>query len=118
MRHKPVIGLNTDFHVGPTAKASCCYVWAGYFDSVARAGAVPILLPPIADLQAIHQMLDRVDGVVLVGGGDLDPVRDGNHRHPSMKLMPRRREDFDRMLAHAIGLRRIPVLAIAQECNC
>ncbi len=41
MRYKPVIGLNTDFHVGPTAKASCCYVWAGYFDSVARAAPCP-----------------------------------------------------------------------------
>lgn len=112
MRYKPVVGLNTDFIPGPRERSSYCRVWAGYFDCIAQAGGVPIIFPPILELGAVHQMLDRVDAVVLVGGADLDPLRDGYHRHPSMRLLHPRREDFDRMLAQAIAHLRIPVFGI------
>ncbi len=112
MRQKPVIGLNSEFVAGPRPRLSYCAIWAGYFDCLAQAGAVPVIFPPVPELGTIHQMLDRVDGVVLIGGGDLDPIRDGFHRHPSMRLLHPRREDFDRMLAQAIAQRRIPVFGI------
>ncbi|MCS7239042.1 MAG: gamma-glutamyl-gamma-aminobutyrate hydrolase family protein [Thermoguttaceae bacterium] len=112
MRSKPVIGINTDYVSGPRPRLSYCALWAGYFDCVHQAGAVPIIFPPIPDLAAIHQMLDRVDGVVLIGGGDLDPLRDGCHRHHRLKLLDPRREDFDRMLARALAQRHIPVFGI------
>jgi putative glutamine amidotransferase len=51
-----------------------------YTDMVAAAGAVPVLLPPIPD---VAQVLARLDGLVLSGGGDIDPGRYGAVRHPS-----------------------------------
>jgi putative glutamine amidotransferase len=57
-------------------------------------------------------VLDTLDGFVLVGGGDLDPRRDGYRIHPSMRLMDARREDFDRMLVRQIVERKLPVMGI------
>ncbi|MEY3619512.1 MAG: hypothetical protein RL726_2210 [Actinomycetota bacterium] len=49
-----------------------------YCDAVARAGGVPLILPPIADLVSrLDETLDGVDGVVLHGGVDIDPSRYG-----------------------------------------
>jgi putative glutamine amidotransferase len=50
----------------------------GYFRAVERAGAVPLMLPPIpAMIDRIPELLSRVDGLVLHGGGDVDPRRYG-----------------------------------------
>jgi len=45
-----------------------------YFRAVARAGGVPLMLPPIPALAAeVPALMHRVDAVVLHGGGDVDP---------------------------------------------
>ncbi|MEO0108008.1 MAG: gamma-glutamyl-gamma-aminobutyrate hydrolase family protein, partial [candidate division WOR-3 bacterium] len=41
-------------------------------------------------------VLDLLDGVVMIGGADLDPRHDGYELHPSMRLLDPRRERFDR----------------------
>lgn len=49
-----------------------------YFRAVERAGAVPLMVPPIPGLIArLPELLSRVDGLVLHGGGDVDPRRYG-----------------------------------------
>ncbi|MEQ1873999.1 MAG: gamma-glutamyl-gamma-aminobutyrate hydrolase family protein [Ilumatobacteraceae bacterium] len=49
-----------------------------YFEAIATAGGVPLMLPPITSLvDALPALLDKVDGVVLHGGGDVDPRRYG-----------------------------------------
>lgn len=51
-----------------------------YCDAIARAGGVPVILPPIAELNPrVPDVLDRVHGVVLHGGGDLDPTLYGQN---------------------------------------
>jgi gamma-glutamyl-gamma-aminobutyrate hydrolase PuuD len=52
-----------------------------YFESIAQAGGVPLMLPPIISLISdLPAVLRRVDGVVLHGGGDVDPCRYGQQR--------------------------------------
>ncbi len=49
-----------------------------YFEAVARAGGIPLMLPPITSLASeVSAVLERVDAVVLHGGGDVDPRRYG-----------------------------------------
>lgn len=50
----------------------------GYFRAVARGGGVPLMLPPMPDLiDRLPELLSRVDGLILHGGGDVDPRRYG-----------------------------------------
>jgi putative glutamine amidotransferase len=109
---KPVIALNADLRGAQGDKPAVSYVTAGYYDAVMQAGALPIILPPLAEEADIHQVLDQVDGVLLVGGADLDPRRDGWMLHPTVRPLEPRRESFDRMLARIIAERHIPVLGI------
>ena len=76
--------------------------------------------PPL-DEGAIAQILDHLDGCLLIGGGDLDPRNDGFMLHPTTKPMEARRERFDRRLVAEIVERRVPVLAVGagmQLLNC
>ena len=112
MFKKPLIGLNADYRSGKKDAPAFTYVAAGYYDSIVAAGGIPVVLPPVADEEDLEQILDRLDGMVLVGGADLDPRRDGFMLHPSVRTMETRREDFDRMLVRLVADRRMPLLAI------
>jgi putative glutamine amidotransferase len=118
---KPLIAVNADYR-GPTHnQAAFSYLAAGYFDAISNAGGIPFILPPSLDQDSLHQMLDQVDGCLLVGGADLDPRNDGFMLHATTKPMEARRERFDRRLAAEIVERRLPVLAIGvgmQLLNC
>jgi len=112
MERKPLIGLNADFRSARKDSPAFCYLAAGYPDSLVKAGAVPLVIPPLDDEYDFERILDLLDGVVLIGGADLDPRRDGFMLHPSIRLLDPRREDADRLLVRLVARRRMPVLGI------
>ena len=109
---KPVIAINADFANGNGDKPSFTYVASGYYDAVSKVGGIPIVLPPLENDEDLEELLDRIDGVVLVGGADLDPRRDGWMLHPTIRTLAPRRELFDRRLMRIIADRRMPVFGI------
>jgi len=109
---KPMIGINADFRAAVDEKPGFTFVAAGYFDAVSKAGGIPVVLPPLEEQEDLEQVLDRLDGVLLVGGADLDPRRDGWMLHPSIRLLDPRREKFDRRMVRILGDRRMPVFGI------
>jgi len=84
-----------------------------YVRSVEQARAIPVVLPPVlpADVPAL---LDRLDGVVLSGGVDVDPARYGEAPHPRLGRVNRRRDDFELALTGAALRRDVPILAICR----
>lgn len=110
--NKPLIGLNADYRSAKKDSPAFSYVCSGYYDSIVRAGGVPIVIPPLSDDADLERILDLLDGVVLVGGADLDPRRDGFMLHPSVRALETRRENFDRRLIKMIADRRMPVFGI------
>ncbi len=109
---KPLIGVNGDYHSATQERPGYAVLSSGYFNSIQAAGAIPVVVPPIAKDEDVDRLLDTLDGFVLIGGGDLDPRRDGFMLHPTVKPMDPRREDFDRRLAKRITARRMPVFGI------
>ncbi|MDO4585906.1 MAG: gamma-glutamyl-gamma-aminobutyrate hydrolase family protein [Planctomycetia bacterium] len=110
---KPLIGINADFK--PSQKTSApaiSFLFSGYYDSVLKAGGVPIIIPPYQEVSEIDQVLDLLDGIIMVGGADLDPRNDGFMLHPSIRLMAERREQFDRALFARVYERRLPFFGI------
>ena len=109
---KPIIALNADFRAAAAGRSSFTYVDACYFDAVTQAGGIPLILPPLESDDDLADVLAPVDGVVLVGGADLDPRRDGWMMHPTIRPLATRRETFDRRLMRIVAERRLPVFGI------
>jgi putative glutamine amidotransferase len=112
MQCKPLIGLNADLRVATKEAPEFSYLAAGYYNCIARAGAIPVVVPPLESEDDINCVLDTLSGFVLVGGADLDPRRDGFMLHPTVRPMAPRRETFDRTLVRLLADRRMPVLGI------
>ncbi|HVY61935.1 MAG TPA: gamma-glutamyl-gamma-aminobutyrate hydrolase family protein [Planctomycetota bacterium] len=106
---RPLIGVNLDFEPEPNPRS---VLRETYYDAVFRAGGTPVLLPPVTDPEYLADVVARLDGLVLTGGDDIHPEHWGEELHPTCKLLPRRRLDFDLALARAALERRLPILAI------
>jgi putative glutamine amidotransferase len=109
---RPLIGVNTDYFAATKTYSAHARVNAGYFDAVLAAGGLPILLPPVGKEAELDALLDKVDGVLLTGGLDMDPRRNGQALTSSIQLMADRRDTSDRLLVRRVVERQIPVLAI------
>ena len=109
---RPVIGINTDFIAAGKNMRAHARLNAGYFDTVYAAGGLPVLLPPLGQEAELDAYLDRVDGLVLSGGLDLDPRRQQQPPHRAVQPMAERRELSDRLLVRRAVARQVPLLAI------
>ena len=112
MSNKPLIGMNADYRAAARSMPAYSYIAAGYFQSIIAAGGIPVVLPPMDDPDAISQVLDQLNGFVMIGGADLDPRNDGFMLHPSVRPLDPVRETSDRLLMADIAERRMPVLGI------
>lgn len=112
MTSKPLIGINADYRAAKGSTPAYAYLAAGYFESVKAVGGIPVVVPPLDDVDAVRSMLDILHGFILIGGADLDPRRDGFMRHHSVRPMDPARETSDRMLMEEIAERRMPVFGI------
>ena len=112
MASKPLIGLNTEYRAESLDRPAYSCLAAGYFDCVIEAGGIPVMLPPLMDRRDIEAAVAPLKGVVMIGGADLDPRRDGFMLHPTVKPLDPKREDFDRTLMDVLAEQRIPVLGV------
>jgi putative glutamine amidotransferase len=112
MQRKPIIGINVDFRSARKDAPAYAFLAAGYFEAIQKVGGIAVMLPPCDSDEDMDVLLDMVDGVMLVGGHDLDPRRDGFMLHPSVRLLDKHREEFDRRLTNRIVQRRKPVFGI------
>ncbi|HEY0415612.1 MAG TPA: gamma-glutamyl-gamma-aminobutyrate hydrolase family protein [Gaiellaceae bacterium] len=110
---RPIIGITT--YLVPAAWAQwtmeAALVPSEYVRAVARAGGVPLLVPPGAP---VDETLSVVDGLVFSGGSDLDPELYGAEPHPETRGVVRERDDFELGLMRAALERDVPVLAICR----
>lgn len=105
---KPLIGITT---YGRDERGRYTLP-ADYVDAVERAGAVPVLIPPSPANAARY--LDLVDGLVLAGGGDLDPAHYGGAAHETLYSVDVDRDALELELARRLVARRQPTLAICR----
>jgi putative glutamine amidotransferase len=88
---------------------------AAYTTEVQRAGALALVVSPDGHLvDHPDELLDRVDGLILSGGGDLDPATYGAERHPETSLVLAERDAFELALTRRAIERDLPVLGICR----
>jgi putative glutamine amidotransferase len=84
-----------------------------YVDAVVRAGGLPFILPVLDPADAEAALL-AVDGLLVTGGGDVDPVRYGAAAVPEVYGVDRRRDAFEAALILAAARVGLPVLGICR----
>jgi len=107
--HKPLIGIGSDV-VQKQGERDRAFVYTTYIESLKRAGAVPVLIPPQPENAA--DLADTLDGILLAGGDDCDPAEYGEEKHPSCETMDPRRQKNDLGLAKLAREHGIPTLGI------
>lgn len=85
-----------------------------YSQAVIRAGGTPVIIPPQPG--AYERLLERLDGLLMTGGTDLDPVHyDGNRAHPALLPANHDRDISEfALLRQALQRRDFPVLCICR----
>ena len=83
-----------------------------YVESIRRAGGEPIEVVPGTETAA--QILSRVDGLMLTGGGDVDPTIYGEEPHGTFEAAEDGRDQFEIELSRAAVESGIPFLAICR----
>jgi putative glutamine amidotransferase len=83
-----------------------------YLRAIERAGGMPVVLPPLGDADAL---LDRLDGICLSGGPDLDPAAYGApDRHSELGPTEPTLDAFELELARAAHRRGLPLLGVCR----
>lgn len=108
-----VVGITvyTRERVSPFVRMPYATANVGLCDLAEEAGGAPLLLTPTAH---VDDVLDRVDALVLQGGGDVHPEHYGHVLHPETNTLDRRRDAFELALLRAARARAVPVLGICR----
>ena len=111
--NKPLIGLPARWqpdHNGDWQK-SRWYLQPTYFEAVAAAGGLPVLIPLVPELA--REIFKRLDGVILTGSdSDVDPARYAEERRPEVKFVVPERDLTDFALLEEAERASRPVLGI------
>ena len=83
-----------------------------YISSVRRAGGIPVLIAP--GESEIDGLLERLDGVVLAGGGDICPSCYSGEEHETVYMVDEQRDRMELQLAERLIRQDMPTLAICR----
>ena len=112
MVRSPLIGVSTSITVGTQPERA--YVNSAYLFAVQQAGGIPVPLPPQLSPHALSAIAGMLDGLLLTGGGDMDPACFGETPHPTLyDVAPSR----DALETSAVGIaldRGWPILAVCR----
>lgn len=111
---RPLIGITT--YVTPARWAywnvEAALIPQDYVNKVEHAGGRALLAPPT--LEGVDETLDALDGLILTGGSDLDPVLYNEEAHPETFGIQPMRDDAELALLHGAIDRNMPVLGICR----
>jgi putative glutamine amidotransferase len=79
---KPLIGVTTAVRSLGANGITVCTAYTAIIESLERAGALPVMIPSNVSDETLRSIYDRLDGVMLPGGGDIDPEYYHEERHP------------------------------------
>ena len=107
---KPLVGIAPNFK---TIEGATQYALKpNYAKIVSDSGAIPVVLPLVGNRQEARDVLERVQGLLLTGGLDIDPTHYGQAaRHPDM-IAPRERTESDFAYVREAKDRGLPTLGI------
>lgn len=113
MLDRPFIGI-TASTLQEQPNRDWIFTTSDYFRAVRRSGGIPVLLPFFDDEAEADQVLNRIDGLLLSGGGDMDPAYFGEQPHPKLGAISPERDVTELALCRAVLRRKMPLLGICR----
>lgn len=107
-KRKPIIGITGNFG------EQTCKLAEGYYKSIIAAGGVPVIVPPSADTDVIINTLGHLDGLLLSGGGDYNPLYCGEEPSPNLGGINSERDLPELLITRLAYNRQIPMLGICR----
>jgi putative glutamine amidotransferase len=114
-RH-PIIGITTyEKIVNLDPDITMVGIAADYKNAVLRAGGIPILLPLGLPPAAIRTLIQQIDGLILPGGGDIEPARyNGREQHARVRGVDPQRDEMELIAVREAVDMDLPLLAICR----
>jgi putative glutamine amidotransferase len=111
---RPLIALTAsiDLLASPVGQVHFTKLATAYSDAISAAGGRPVILPLVADVRG--DLLAEFAGLVLTGGGDVDPALYGEQPDPSVRGVRPERDAFELALYREAVARGLPILAICR----
>ena len=107
-QRKPVIGITGNYG------EQTCKLAETYYKSVWRAGGVPVIIPPLSDTDSIINTLEHIDGLLLSGGADYNPLYAGEEPQPRLGGINSERDLPELLITQLAYNRQIPILGICR----
>ena len=104
----PVIGLTGNFQDGN------CMLAEGYYQSILKAGGTPFIIPCYDDADTLINTLEKLDGILLTGGADINPLFLGEEPVKELHGINPRRDRQELLLTRLAADRQIPILGICR----
>jgi putative glutamine amidotransferase len=108
----PLIGITTSVTVGTIPERA--YVNGTYIKAVQAAGGIPLLLTPHFTPEVQAALWQRLDGLVLTGGGDIEPARFGEAPHAAVADVSPARDELELGLTRRALAADVPLFAICR----
>ncbi len=100
---------------GPWTDLPACLAPQAYVESIVVAGGFPLLLPPLPEITDFaSEALASVDGLILVGGDDVDATQYGAEPHALADPPNKRRDAAELALLRGAVERDMPLLGICR----
>ena len=111
-RRTPLIGVSTSITVGQHPERA--YVNSAYLHAVQQAGGVPVPLPPQLSASSLQQINADLSGLLLTGGGDMDPALFDETPHATLYDVAPARDTLETSVLQLALQRGVPVLAVCR----
>jgi len=114
---RPLIGITTyrePASWGTWTQVEATLLPAGYTDLVRAGGGTPLLIPPLGPGDSAAQIVNRLDGLLIAGGADVNPSRYSAEPHPATISWRDERDVSELALLTAADDIELPVLGICR----
>ena len=109
----PLIGITTDRYSGSLGLLQQGITQA-YIESIYEAGGCPVLVPLGGPADTYVELVQRLDGVLFTGGGDVHPAAYASQPHPKVAYVDKDRDRVEIDLLPLTVERRLPILGICR----
>ena len=107
-QERPLIGISVNI------KEDQYCITNTYIESIAKAGGIPLLIPVLEDVNSLTAIIDKIDGLILSGGGDLHPSFFNEEITSSPESINITRDIYDLTIIKLAADRQVPIFGICR----